>query len=68
MKITMSLLFKELPDCKGFIDCAGIESPGLSSSPAIGKMVADILKEKAELKEKDNFIATRKGIRMQITV
>ena len=25
-------------------------------------MVADILKEKAELHEKDNFIATRKGI------
>jgi len=25
-------------------------------------MVADILKEKAELREKDNFIATRKGI------
>lgn len=42
-------IIKELPDCKGFIDCAGIESPGLSSSPAIGKMVADILKEKAEL-------------------
>ena len=55
-------IIKELPDCKGFIDCAGIESPGLSSSPAIGKMVADILKEKAELREKDNFIATRKGI------
>lgn len=55
-------IIKELEDCKGFIDCAGIESPGLSSSPAIGKMVADILKEKADLKEKDNFIAKRKGI------
>ena len=55
-------VIKELEDCKGFIDCAGIESPGLSSSPAIGKMVADILKEKAGLKEKNDFIATRKGI------
>ena len=55
-------IIKELEDCKGFIDCAGIESPGLSSSPAIGKMVAEILKEKAELREKDDFIATRKGI------
>lgn len=55
-------IIKELEDCKGFIDCAGIESPGLSSSPAIGKMVAEILKEKADLKEKENFIATRKGI------
>lgn len=55
-------IIKELEDCPGFIDCAGIESPGLSSSPAIGRLVAEILKEKAQLTEKDNFIATRKGI------
>lgn len=55
-------IIKELEDCPGFIDCAGIESPGLSSSPAIGRMVAEILKEKAQLTEKDHFIATRKGI------
>ena len=47
---------------KDFIDCAGIESPGLSSAPAIGEMVADILKKKYDLKEKENFISTRKGI------
>ena len=55
-------IIKELEDAKGFIDCAGIESPGLTSAPAIGVMVADILKEKMGLVEKDNFIATRKGI------
>lgn len=55
-------IIKELEDCKGFIDCAGIESPGLSSSPAIGKMVAEILREKAGLAKKDGFIAARKGI------
>ena len=44
-------LIGELEDAKGFIDCAGIESPGLTSSPAIGEMVADILKEKMDLKE-----------------
>lgn len=55
-------IIKELEDAKGFIDCAGIESPGLTSAPAIGVMVADILKEKMELVEKENFIATRKGI------
>ncbi len=55
-------IIKELEDAKGFIDCAGIESPGLSSAPAIGVMVAGILKEKMGLTEKDNFIATRKGI------
>ena len=39
-------LIGELEDVPGFIDCAGIESPGLTSAPAIGKMVAGILKEK----------------------
>lgn len=45
-----------------FIDCAGIESPGLSSAPAIAEMVADILKKKYDLREKENFVSTRKGI------
>lgn len=52
----------EVEDCPGFIDCAGIESPGLTASPAIGVMVADILQEKMGLTKKDNFIATRKGV------
>ena len=47
---------------KDFIDCAGIESPGLSSAPAIGEMVTEILKKKYDLEEKENFISTRKGI------
>jgi len=52
----------EVEDAKQFIDCAGIESPGLSSAPAIGIMVADILKEKLNLEAKEDFIATRKGV------
>lgn len=52
----------EVEDCPGFIDCAGIESPGLTASPAVGVMVADILQEKMGLTKKDNFIATRKGV------
>lgn len=52
----------EIEDAPGFIDCAGIESPGLTSCPAIGEMVAQILKEKLELKEKETFCSTRKGI------
>ncbi len=55
-------IMKRLEDAKGFIDCAGIESPGLTSSPAIGEMVSRLLKEKLHLEEKENFIATRKGI------
>ena len=52
----------EVEDCKGFVDCAGIESPGLSSAPAIGEMVAEILRDKMGLEEKEDFIATRKGV------
>lgn len=52
----------EVEDAKGFIDVAGIESPGLTSAPRIGIYVRDILAEKMELKEKENFVEERKGI------
>ena len=40
----------------GFINCAGIESPGLSASPAIAKYVAELLeKEGAKLSPKADF-------------
>ncbi len=52
----------EVEDAKGFIDCAGIESPGIASSPAIGEMVAQLLKEKLGLEEKPDYITERKGI------
>ncbi len=55
-------LIGELEDCKGFIDCAGIESPGLTSCPAIGKMVANILKDLMKLSPNPNFNGKRKGI------
>lgn len=48
---------------KGFIHVAGIESPGLSSAPAIADMVCDLLKETAreispilEFPYKDSFV------------
>lgn len=52
----------ELEDAKGFIDCAGIESPGLTSAPAIGVMVADIVKELTNAEPNESFVGTRKGI------
>ena len=52
----------EAEGADGFIDCAGIESPGIASCPAIGEMVAEILCQKMDLQKKDNFIPTRKGI------
>lgn len=55
-------IVKELPDCKGFVDCAGIESPGLTSSPAIGKMASEIVAGILKPAKKDHFVSTRKGI------
>ena len=47
--------------CDGFFDCAGIESPGLTSAPAIGEYLSDLVAEKYGFKKKENFIETRKG-------
>lgn len=55
-------IIEEVKDAPGFIDCAGIESPGLSSGPAIGVMVASIVKEKLNAQENPAFNGTRKGI------
>lgn len=46
----------------GFVDCAAIESPGLSSAPAIGVMVADIVTGILGLENDPGFDPTRKGI------
>lgn len=54
----------EAEDAEGFIDCAGIESPGLSSAPAIGELIADILRKKINPEKKEDFVAWRKGILM----
>ena len=55
-------VIEEVADAPCFIDCLGIESPGLSSSPAIGEMVGNMLKEKMNLENKDNWISKRKDI------
>lgn len=52
----------EVEDAKQFIDVAGIESPGLSSAPAIGVMVAGILRDRMGLEKKGIFSGERKGI------
>ncbi len=55
-------IIEEAEDVKGFIDVAGIASPGLSASPAIGVYVADLMQKIAPTALKENFISTRKGI------
>lgn len=48
---------------KGFIQCAGIQSPGLTSSPAIADMVVEIIDGNLmDLEEKPDFDPYRKPI------
>ena len=50
----------------GFLDLAGIKSPGLTSAPAIGKLAADMLGEAGlPLAEKPDFIDERHVVRFR---
>ncbi|MEG1535883.1 MAG: NAD(P)/FAD-dependent oxidoreductase [Clostridia bacterium] len=51
-----------LSDCKGLYNCLGIESPGLTASPAIANFVADEISRLLSLARKDNFQPHRKAI------
>ena len=51
----------EAEDAEGFFDAAGIESPGLSCAPALGRYVAGMVAEKAGAKKNTAFKGTRKG-------
>ena len=46
----------------GFFEAVGIESPGLSSAPAIGQYLAELAAEKLGAAEKDDFIPERQDI------
>ena len=46
----------------GFFDAVGIESPGLSSAPAIGQYLAQCVAQKLDAAEKLTFVPTRKDI------
>jgi len=47
-------------DLENFINLIGIESPGLTSSPAIAKMVAQMIMKKMEIEEKVEFDPIRR--------
>lgn len=55
-------IIKELEEVKGFVDCVGIASPGLASSPAIGEEVRKIVVSILKPEEKKEYKKTRKGI------
>lgn len=46
----------------GFFDAAGIESPGLTSAPAIGEALAAEIAEKLGLQKRADFDPIRKGV------
>ena len=52
----------EAEDAPGFFDAAGIESPGLSSAPAIGEYLAELVSAKLGAAKKSKTVDTRKGI------
>ena len=52
----------EAEGAEGFFNCAGVESPGLSSAPAIAEYVAELIKDKYGLAAKEDFIAARRDI------
>ncbi len=56
-------IIRESEAYNGFIDVAGIESPGLTSAPAIGEYVAQLLMRLQPAKKRDDFMGQRKGIR-----
>ena len=51
-----------MKDCPGFVDCAGIESPGLTSAPATGVMVAECVAGILNAEKKKDFDPIREGI------
>lgn len=52
----------EALDVPGFFNAAGIESPGLTSAPAIGDYLAELISRRLEAKEKPSYVSKRKDI------
>jgi glycerol-3-phosphate dehydrogenase len=59
---TDDFVIGEVSDAPGFIDVAGIESPGISSAPAIGTYVAGIIDGIIPAEDNPDFNPKRKGI------
>jgi len=57
-------IIEEAKGAKGFINLAGISSPGLSAAPAIAKMAVALLKDSGlELQKKQHFVNERNRMR-----
>ncbi len=54
-------IIEEVADAPGFFDAAGIESPGLTSAPAIAERIEGLVQGKYNFDKKEDFVAKRKG-------
>ncbi len=59
---TGDFILGEAEDAPLFFNCCAIESPGLTSSPAIAKWTAEQIANRLELKENPDFDPIRKSI------
>lgn len=55
-------ILREAPDAENFFEAAGIESPGLTSAPAIGRYMAELISKKLDAVKKQTFCETRRAI------
>jgi len=53
----------EAPDAPGFINAAGIESPGLTAGPAIGEHLADLAVEKLSAQKNEHYLPGREVLK-----
>ena len=52
----------QVSDAPGFFDAAGIESPGLTCAPSLGKYLTALVLKYLPAEKKADFVAVRKGI------
>lgn len=57
----MDFVIEDREDVKGFINLVGIESPGLTSSPAIARMVTEMVGKHLPLEANSHFDPERPG-------
>lgn len=55
-------IIEEAFGAAGFIDAVGIASPGLTSAPAIGERIGELVERYLRPEKKTTFISRRKGI------
>jgi len=60
---TKDFILESYDEVRGFVNAAGMKSPGLTAAPAVAQTVTVLLgKSGLELREKDSFSALRKPI------